>query len=366
VSADRQGNIFFFRGETFDVYPLDKTGAFQKPVHLETIADPNQMVHDAVLSPSGDRWLIYGDATVRLFQEGKEKALPLLPWKPWSITFLRDTPVVAVLPLPMGGPSVDLDKAGTPPTFLTFDGERWQPAGKGSDLSVSELIHHGAKLNEAVAERSVYITGDRLGRLWAAGQYRYRIQRFAPGFRPNLEVLVRGGQVRQKKAASKGIEITRKDPGQNPSEATRNPLKEKSTYSPFTGEQAAFDLTEGRDGRIYLLVRTEAGEAALDRFDPSLSLLERLPLDLKAAGRYTMAAGQDGLYLAAWNGDGGRWRISWETLDQASWAEVDDCEVDGVSTSKPGADTPANKDQGRPMTRKRLPVHPGAPPPRFP
>ena len=135
--------------------------------------------------------------------------------------------------------------------------------------------------------------------------------------------------MRKQKDEKPAVEIKRSTADQNPRDAAQNPLKEKSTYTPFSGQQAAFDLTEGRDGKIYLLVRTEAGEAALDRFDPSLLLLERIPLDLKASGRYTIAAGLDGLYLAAWNGRQGRWRISWDALDQAPWKDVANCEIDG-------------------------------------
>ncbi len=330
VSADRSGHVFFFRGDTFEVYPVKKSGAFADPIRLETAASStSQMVHDAVLSPAGDRWLVYADLGVRLFLDGKETALPPLPWKPWSIAFRRDTPVVAVLPLPMGGESVDLEKVGTPPAFVVFDGERWNPEAETVGVSVSSLVHQGSRLNDAVAERSIYMTGDRLGRLWAAGQYRYRLERLGPSFRSNLEVVVGGGKVRKQKNEAPAVEIKR-TAGENPSDAAQNPLKEKSTYTPFSGQQAAFDLTEGRDGKIYLLVRTEVGDAALDRFDPSLLLLERIPLDLKASGRYTIAAGSDGLYLAAWNGRQGRWRISWDALDQAAWKDVANCEIDGV------------------------------------
>ncbi len=331
VSADRTGHVFIFRGDTFEVYPVTKTGSLGEPVRLETTAVPNQIVHDAVLSPSGDRWLVYADLTVRLFVDGKEKAVPPIPWKPWSVALLHDTPVVAVLPLPMGGRSVDIEKLGAPPSFLELDGDRWSSALEMKGVSVSDVLHQGAKLNDAVAESSVYLTPDRRGRLWAAGQYRYRIRRFLPGFRPDLEVLVGHGDVRKKKGTeSKGIEITRKDPAQNPAEATHDPLKEKSTYTPFSGESVVFDLTEGRDGRIYMLVRTEGGEGALDRFDPALSLLERVPLELTAEGRYTIASGRDGLYIAAWNGRQGRWRLPWEALDQAKWRNVADCEIDGL------------------------------------
>src|SRR3982750_1865107 len=98
VSAARGGHVFFFRGDTFDVYPVTKAGSFGKPTRLETTAAPSQMVHDAVLSSNGNLWLVYGDLGVRLFVDGKEKVVPPIPWKPWSVTLLRDEPVVAVLP----------------------------------------------------------------------------------------------------------------------------------------------------------------------------------------------------------------------------------------------------------------------------
>jgi hypothetical protein len=340
VSSDRAGHVFFFRADTFDVYPVTKTGSFGEPVHLETTAAPNQMVHDAVLSPSGDRWLVYGDLAVRLFVDGKEKAVSPIPWKPWSIGLLRDEPVVAVLPLPMGGQSVDINKVGTPPSFLEFDGDRWSSALDMKGVSVSEVLHQKGKLNDVVADRAVYLTSDRQGRLWAAGQYRYRVQRFLPGFHPDLEILVGHGEVHKREREDKPIELTRTDPARNPSEATRNPLQEKSTYTPFSGQPAVFDLTEGRDGRIYLLVRTEKGGAALDRFDPALSRLERVPLEMTPQGRYTIASGRDGLYIAAWSGKEGRWRLSWDALDQASWKPVAGCEIDGVPMEESSAPKP--------------------------
>jgi hypothetical protein len=40
--------------------------------------------------------------------------------------------------------------------------------------------------------------------------------------------------------------------------------------------------------------------------------------------------GRGCLYGAAWNGRQGRWRISWDALDQAAWKDVANCEIDGV------------------------------------
>jgi hypothetical protein len=41
-------------------------------------------------------------------------------------------------------------------------------------------------------------------------------------------------------------------------------------------------------------------------------------------------AGRDAIYLAAWDGRKGRWRISWDTLQQAQWKDVENAEIDGV------------------------------------
>ncbi|PYQ67448.1 MAG: hypothetical protein DMF53_01700 [Acidobacteria bacterium] len=53
-------------------------------------------------------------------------------------------------------------------------------------------------------------------------------------------------------------------------------------------------------------------------------------MEMTPQGRYTIASGRDGLYIAAWSGKEGRWRLSWDTLDQAKWKPVKGCEIDGV------------------------------------
>jgi hypothetical protein len=330
VSADRAGNVFFFRGDAFEVYPLTKKGTLGEPIRLKTNKPPSQMVHDAVLSPDGREWLVYGDVSVRLFEDGREKTLTPIPWKPWAIGFVRDRPVVAVVPLPMGGRSVNVEKLGTPPWLLRFDDDRWSRVLDMKGVTVPEVLR-GGKLNEVIAERSVYLASDQRGRLWTAGQYRYRVQRFSPGFRPSLEIVMDGGKVRKKEQPGQAIQIQRR-PQANPREATKDAQKERpSSYHPFTADAVILDLTEGRDGRIYFLASTAEGKAALDRFDPGLSILERIPLQLKTEGRFTMASGKDGLYWAAWNGTQGRWHIRWDVLEQAEWREVDGYEIDGLS-----------------------------------
>lgn len=324
VEADRTGNVFFFQASALKAYPLVKSGFLGEPLQLKSTVGTGSEVRNAVLGSSGDRWLVQTSRSVRLFVDGEEKPLPPLQWLATSVTFRRDDPVVAVLPFPLGGSSVNVKKLGTPPWILEAEDDRWGSLVDLKGVAVSDVMEGLGRggFNDVMADHTVSMTSDRQGRLWVAKQYAYHLQRFSPSGRLLFEMTVDGGKVR-KKAESQGIEIKRSGAAQNPAEATTNPEKEKSTYFAFTAEAAVLDLVEGRDGRLYLLVRQAGGEAFIDRYDPVLSLLERTPLQLKAEGRFTMAAGKDSLYLAAYNGKDGRWKIAWEALDQATWKEVE-------------------------------------------
>ena len=316
---------------------MGKSGALGKPVALQPTGVPAGFVREAVMSPSGDRWLLLSGMSVRYFIDGKEKALPALEWKPWSLTLLRDTPIVAAAPFPLGDRSGDPKKAGTPPWLLQFDGDRWASIIDLKGVSVADLLENNG-LNDAIAKNSVVLKGDRQGRLWAARQYGYRVQRFTPGGRLLLEITVGDGKVREK-GDGRAIDIKLRREGQNPREATQDPRSEKGTYFPFTAQRIVYGMTEGRDGNVYLLVDAGEGAAALDRFDPTRAVLERVPLTFKLKDMVTLASGRDALYLAPWSAEKGRWRISWESLDTAAWKPVKSVRIDGY---EPGPDATAS------------------------
>jgi len=336
VQADRLGHIFFLRRDTLQVYPLNKTGGFGKPVQLETssAADAKGAIR-AAMSPSGDQWLLVTPAYVGLFVNGQEKPLPALEWTPWTAGFLRDTPVVAVIPRPRGRVR-DLSSAMDVPWFLKLSGDRWGPFTYLKHVSVDELMRTGG-MNGVIAENSVFFKSDREGKLWAARQYAYRVERFSPTGRVLTDLTVDGGEVQDKPEENKGIEIKLHGAQDNPTEATRSPRTEKGKFFGFTAQPAILDLTEGLDGQLYLLVRPPAGGLALDRFDPGSSVLERVHLDLKTKGVFTIAAGKDALYIAAFQGREGRWRIPWSTLEQTKWEAVKGAEIDGAPMSSGGA-----------------------------
>jgi hypothetical protein len=327
VEADRAGHVFFFRAETFEVYPVTKDGAFGKPVRLETAGDPPGFVHSAVLNRAGDQWLVYADLTVRRFVDGKEKPLPPLKWNPWAVGFVRDTPVVALIPRPL----VRTPDSVTPPWLMELDAGDWSTLVPlaGPPLTQKALLQ-GA-LNDAIGAHAVYLTDDRQGRLWLAHQYAYHVQRLGPNGHPLLDLTVDGGEVLKKKEAP-GIQMTMK----GPADAAHGPGNQTGTFHAFTAISVIVDLTEGRDGRLYLLTRTAEAGTTLDRYDPVRGVLERLPLQLHTEGVMTMAAGRDALYLAAWNCAEGRWRIPWEALDEAHWKPVPGVKIDGFAADEGG------------------------------
>ncbi|MDX2000094.1 MAG: hypothetical protein SF066_20440, partial [Thermoanaerobaculia bacterium] len=87
-------------------------------------------------------------------------------------------------------------------------------------------------------------------------------------------------------------------------------------------------LGAGRDGRAYLVIQ-EDGRRFLDRFDPDEGKLERLELRDVEGSNFTLAAGQDGLYLAPYHALAGRYRLDWEALETAEWVPVPGGKVTG-------------------------------------
>ena len=196
VQADQTGNVYFFRADTLAVYRLTKEKTFGRPLRLQTMVDRAGLIYNAVMSPSGDRWLVQDAKSVRLFVDGKEQPVAPLPYKPWSVALLRETPLVAVVPLPIGGRSVDIQKLGNPPWFLQLGRDQWEPVVTLKGLSVAELLEKNL-LNRAISENASFMAGDRQGKLWIARQYAYHLQRMTASGRVLLDITVDGGKVRK-------------------------------------------------------------------------------------------------------------------------------------------------------------------------
>jgi hypothetical protein len=335
VAADRAGNVYFFRAATFEVFPLTKSGTLGKPLRLKATRGVGGDLYDAAISPSGDQWLLYEPRSVRFFVAGKEEALPPPDWKVVAAGFRRDSPVLAVAPMPLD-PKRDPRSVKVLPWLQELGRHRWETLVEREGESLAELVQNDNWFGESLERDPAYLVGDRQGNLWAARRYAYRVQQFSPAGKLRLEILGEGGKIRRKdgRPQSKGIEVKwadpKNNPTRNPTEATHAPGQEKATFHAFTASEVIQDLVEGRDGRMYFLVVQSGGEAALDRFDPVAVRVERIGLGLQGKGRFTMAAGKDGLYLASWEGRGGRWLVPWEALELASWKEVEGITLDGL------------------------------------
>lgn len=320
IRSDRKGNVYLFRAETGEVYPVSKSGEIGKPQRLQTANESLGHVHSAALSSSGDAWLVYAESRIRLFVEGKEKPIPPAEWRPWSVGFLRDTPVVCVVPRPTPEAHLRLKDLGAVPWLVTLDNDRWSTLVEHSSFSAETAWAERAKMNDWIAEYAGFLAGDRKGKLWMASQYGYRVQRLSPSGRPLLEIVGEKGQRDSSKAANAAASAMIKQADARGGKAY-----------PFTTEQVIADLAEGADGNLYLLVNPPGsdGSMTLDRYDSVRGVLERTPLSLAGTGRFSLASGKDGLYLAAWNAKDGRWRIPWQAIEEATWKEVEGVEVKG-------------------------------------
>ena len=306
VQADRQGRVYLLRSDTIEVYPVLKNGQLDKPIKLEAAGPLDGPMLDAAMGDGPGDWLIRMPTGLRWFVNGKEKTLPPLPWQPQSVGYLRGAPVVGVTPRPAPVNGILIIKKNeelpaTAPAVLSLSGDRWSTLVEEAWPDKRD----SASLLEGCARS---ILGDRTGKLWTARNYAYVLDRYSPAGRRLMQIVVEKGRVAHREEKDVGI----------PSEI---PAADRAHFHPFLGVLKVADLTEGPDRRIYLAAQGGKG-LELDRFDPVDSSLERVELGLQVPGFLSMAAGRDALYVAAPTGDHGRWRISWDELDQANWKRV--------------------------------------------
>jgi len=320
--ADKAGRVSLLRGRTLQVFPVRKTGNLGEPARLKATMAWEDDLSNAALDGSGSQWLLQSFKATRWFVDGQEKSLPPLDWLPGAVGFRRDEPIVAAIPFHIG--ATKIDPGVTPPWLMARSGESWQALVEAEGLTAGEALAglKVGKLNDYQAEWTACLLSDAAGKLWVARVYAYRLQRFSPGGRLLGEWRVGEGKVQSRAEADKGpVEIRVHGTGRDAVAAPgREP--EKKPYFGFTAEAAILAATMGPGGTIYLLTRAPEGVASLDRFDPGTGRLERSPLSIKIPGRATLAAGKDALYLADYNGRGGRWRIPWPAVEQARWKKV--------------------------------------------
>jgi hypothetical protein len=248
---------------------------------------------------------------------------------------LGGDPVVAVVPVRAGRLESGEDRWGDLPHVVVLRGDEWVTLVPVEDPTESSELSW-------VARRQGYdawILGDSRRHLWLAHQFRYRVDRYSPAGKLRLRIEVDGGEVKHRDDPKTLARQT----AALEAERRRYAEAKRATTTANTALPAIEALAEGRDGRLYFLVSkpSHGSSLALDRYDQARGKLERVQLLLSTAETVTMAAGRDGLYLAAFDGRKGRWKLAWERLEEAAWRDVEGVKIDGMDVVADGETEPS-------------------------
>ena len=329
IAADAKGRVFLLHTATLEVHPIGSGGELGEAQKLERLPDSEapMMLLNAALSADGRRWLAQDFGSPRglvLFENGKEKLLPATEWLPTGVGFAGDDPLFAAAAMQMGE-VLGASTRQEPPFLRVLSSGGWKTIATDPIDAANPL----ELLAAAKDGREVIFARGAEGSFWVVQRHLYRLRRFSGAGRQLEEVRLGDARV-QYSSQTKGEQERLEDFA---GEAKKSGHLLPQNFG--TGKKAQRVLEGaalGFDGRLYVLVSPEANEGsdrpALDRYDPTAGVLTRVDLEVAdPIRRSTMAAGRDGLFLAAEPGHGGRWFISWEALDAAHWRDVPRAEV---------------------------------------
>ncbi len=320
LGADTKGRVFLLYGDTLavdQILPSGKLVSWRRPQGKE---GSDAGVSDAALSPDGSVWLLAsGPDDLSLLGGDELRPLPTPHWWVSSLTYTTDGPVLAVLPSWGGGKDAaskpEWDK---PPFLLRFDGQAWQTLTEQEGLILSGEAKAPVmpSFEQTKGERDIKLAAGRNGAFWAALQNAYLLKRYSKQGTVEESVALNGGRVEWKDRTEedwKALEKVAQAAGRTLNRSHR--LK-----------AAAVRVVRGltaKDNRVYQIIETPEG-VALDRWDTQTEVLDRLLLDGVTPGpRYvSLAAGRDGLYIAARGLGEPIWCLDWQRLDDAKWKAI--------------------------------------------
>lgn len=339
VQADKEGRVFLLRDEVFELYQISAGGALiPKGRLLRDSAAPLKTppIHDASMSLGGDAWLLFAFPNrLFLFQHGRVDTIEA-PWMISTAILDGTEPLVAVMPGEMNTTAPSILRLDKLPALQRWDGKRWDTLAEREFPREPPAGVERIDFWKGEYKGFLALTSDR--HLWMADQYAYRLRHFSVSRKLEDELVAEGGKV-------KWSERTEEEWTKAEEAAKKGGLKgwSRDRLSAMRAEEVVRGMTVGRDGAVYLLIQTRKG-LALDRFQPALQRLDRvlLPagLDL-GSGRITMAAGNQGLYLAGWAGRGGLWLIESTVLDTSDWRPVPEAVLNGHPLILPQENPPA-------------------------
>jgi len=335
------------RGDSLEVFRLGTGESFDRRMGrlaCSRSADAAS-AYAAAMDPSGWTWAVGSPYEVTICDFAKERRPEGLEWVISSLTYSRSGPLVAVTGL---GPPPDATnnfKRAEPRVFGLAD-DRWQPVvsmpiresanpsknDPAADLqaAVAELKAHPMEvLAKSKAESEALICTTPKNEIWLASWNSYRLQRVSPSEKPRgpeREIVVGTGEVEWPKLTKD--EQEREARGRKEQGLDVLP----STVGAASPRGVVRALLCGRE--IYLVVSTADG-LALDRFDPSQNVLERVLLDgvKVSSGPMTAALAGNELWLGGRFAADGLWRISLDDLTAAHWKPVKDVRIDGKPSS---------------------------------
>jgi hypothetical protein len=310
IQADAHGDVFLLRSDPLQVYPVTRSHELGEPVRLEPTPRSGFPL-DAAMSPDGSWAVNLGSRIHQFVADGREVPLPQLApgLKPLFVGFLRGDLVATVVPVARGAAAGD----HAVPLLVRAANDSWS-------TELGEPQHSPEDPGMERAYRAAMVFDAREGRYFLARQYSYRIELRRLGRNSALEELRLGdGPVLKKYTDAERARLL------GGVKAATSSQPSGGTIHLAPGRPALVALTRrGAAGPLYaLLAAGIAGEGcALDRIAWDERRVERIPLSFPCKGRVSIAAGRDGLYFAEWNGQEGRFFVSWTALDEAKWTAV--------------------------------------------
>ncbi len=316
VGADREGQVFLLQGESLEVFQLKSDLSLDPHVQLMR---PSEMARPGfvrwAVTSDGDEWILLR-SDLWCTSERDTETLPAVGWALDALTLFKGAAIAAVRPFGVGRtPQRRRIVAGEPaPQLMIQSGNKWDVFAEAGVFPTPDEYRN--EFMRIVQERSVELAPGGNRGVWVADRYRYRIRLLSPAGK-ELTVI----------AGDPGIQFEDADEDEAAGELREQagPVAVGKSVLANTAISTLRGLVEGPAGELYVISKVET--LALDRYDPVEGQVERVPLDIDYQGRFSLAAGADGLYLAAFKGHLGRWFLSWEALEAAPWQVVKDLEI---------------------------------------